>query len=467
MIAVLVWGAPDLPEHTATTRGWILVKLRRTRITSGLIVLALVISVPLATTALADPTVEANITGDPVDPGVEATLTLTITPEVETTLDSFTLTPPANWQLVSDEDSPSPGGTNYTIDGNTLVGSDLSETEYPATVEFKVKTGCVSGNWAWTLVAQDPENNEFGNGESDLTTDVNEDCTLAITTEPTDAAKDTLITGTAFDSSSNFVSVALKNGEEEPQTVTYFPVDVTFDLATGTGLATGSLTAGTKTTVDGVATFSGPAATLKISTPNQPFVTEYRLTPKTVGTYAGLTGANSAGFDIWGAGCKGSGCSVSLTPGTSSDAYTTSENVGMGASQLGLGGTNISCPTQQLIFSTNLFFHATTNNAPNAAPVFLVSHISAADRKAVANNGNKVMGWCVGLKTPGPWNFARQNTNGIPGLQAGDLYVGMAPKCPNKNASSKAPCIVSQNGDGVGGTFIRGWLPGGDPPRRT
>ena len=68
-------------------------------------------------------------------------------------------------------------------------------------------------------------------------------------------------------------------------------------------------------------------------------------------------------------------------------------------------------------------------------PGFLVSHISAADRKAAPNNGNKVMGWCVGLKTPGPWNFAQQDTNGIPGIQAGDLYVGMAPKCPNKNAS--------------------------------
>ena len=67
------------------------------------------------------------------------------------------------------------------------------------------------------------------------------------------------------------------------------------------------------------------------------------------------------------------------------------------------------CPSQQLIFSTNIFFHATTGTGP----VFLVSHISAADRKKVANNGNKVMGWCVGLKTPGPWNFARQDTNGI------------------------------------------------------
>ena len=229
---------------------------------------------------------------------------------------------------------------------------------------------------------------------------------------------------------------------------------------------------------DGIATFEpleGSENPLSIPDPNQPFTTAYKLIPVVVpppppsssvalALEGGVTGSPSAPFDIWEDGCHGNGCSVNLTPGTSSDNYTLREPGGMGASQLGLGGTSIVCPTQQLIFSTNLFFHATTGNGP----VFLVSHISAADRKAAANNGNKVMGWCVGLKTPGPWHFAQQNTNGIPGLQTpGDLYVGMAPRCPKKNASAKAPCIASQNGDGVGGTFIRGWLPGGDPPRRT
>lgn len=414
----------------------------------------------------------ASITGDPVAPGEEASLSLTITPEVETTLDSFTLTPPDNWVLVSDEDSPSPGAPEYTIVDNTLVGSGLSATsEEPATVDFQVKTGCKSGDWDWTLDARDPEDAQFDNGASDLTTNVSANCTLVVTTQPKDNAKNALVTGNAFVSSSNFVTVTLKNGEAIPQTVQYFPVDVTFDLATGTGLVSTGLSADTITTVNGVATFSGPASTLSISTANQPFTTDFRLAPKTVGTYAGLTGGNSGPFDIWDAGCKGNGCGVNLAPGTSSDAYATSENVGLGASLLGTGGTNIFCPTQQVIFSTNVFFHATTG----AAPVFLVSHISAADRKAVANNGNKVMGWCVGIKSKGPWNFVRQNTNGdsvtdpnngtwTPGS---DLWVGMAPKCPSKNASAKAPCIVSQTGDGVGGTFIRGWLPGGDPPRRT
>jgi hypothetical protein len=92
-----------------------------------------------------------------------------------------------------------------------------------------------------------------------------------------------------------------------------------------------------------------------------------------------------------------------------------------------------------------------------------VTHISEVDRKAAANNGNKFMGWCLGLKDPGPWNFPRQDTNGNGSIGDGDLFVGMAPKCPKKNAQDFAPCTTSQTGDGVGGTFIRGWV----PPRRT
>ena len=49
----------------------------------------------------------------------------------------------------------------------------------------------------------------------------------------------------------------------------------------------------------------------------------------------------------------------------------------------------------------------------------------------------------------------------------GVLYVGFAPACPQANPSAFAPCIVSQTGDGNGGNITTGWLPGGDPPRRT
>lgn len=318
--------------------------------------------------------------------------------------------------------------------------------------------------------------------------------TVSIVNEPTDAKVGELITAATFDPTGGgidgpgyvqvLVTETITPIEGEPYEAPVQDAEVSFVLAedeSGT-LATGDLNVDSRFTgEDGIATFAPEVESenpLSIADPNQPFTTDYELVPVAIPPAAttttppfigaafaldGITGDPSAPFDVWEDGCKGKGCEVNLTPGTSSDAYTTSENVGMGASQLGLGGTNISCPTQQLIFSSDLFFHFTTGNGP----VFLVSHISAADRKKVANNGNKVMGWCVGLKTPGPWNFKRQDTNGDGSVGAGDLYVGMAPKCPSKNASSKAPCIVSQTGDGVGGTFIRGWLPGGDPPRRT
>ena len=254
--------------------------------------------------------------------------------------------------------------------------------------------------------------------------------------------------------------------------------EVTFVLAEGAGLATSDdLAVETRlTNADGIATFApeeGSDNPLSIGDANQPFTTAYKLIPvasppeseiEFSSLETGTPGAPSNGFDIWGDGCKGNGCQVTLSPGTSSsDTYSTTENVGMGASELGLGGTNINCPTQRLIFSSNLLFHATTGDEP----VFLVSHITRQDMKAATNNGQKHVGWCVGLKGPGPWNFPQQNTNGIPGLQADDLYVGLSPKCPRKNAASFAPCLVSQTGDDAGGSILRGWLPGGDPPRRT
>ncbi len=317
------------------------------------------------------------------------------------------------------------------------------------------------------------------------------DLQVAIVAQPTDAAAGELITAEPFDPTggdAGFVQVHVTHTVLvcDPETEVCYEEDqdlqdaeVTFELATGTGLATTDefVVESRLTNADGIATFApeeGSENPLSIGDENQPFTTSYELIPVatppepeielTSLETAGTPGAPSNGFDIWGDGCKGNGCQVTLTPGNgSSDTYSTTENVGMGASELGLGGTSINCPTQKLVFSSDLFFHATTGDEP----VFLVSHITRQDMKAATNNGQKHIGWCVGLKGPGPWNFPQQDTNGIGGLQVDDLYVGLAPKCPRKNAASFAPCLVSQSGDDNGGSFLRGWLPGGDPPRRT
>jgi hypothetical protein len=442
-------------------------KIRRFRALSLFLAAAVLGLVPLAGQALAaPPAVVGNITGDPLAPGEEATLSFTISPTGRS-LTSFTLTPPANWQLVSDQTSPSPGDPPFRIVSNTLEGSPLNVAPSSSvTVQFRVRTGCLSGNWEWQLDARDAQGRRFGNDASDLTTNVNGNCTLGFATQPSDALKNKLITGTAFTTSTNFVQVEVLNGATPiPQRVTYFPVGVSFDLATEAGLASGSLSAATKTTVNGVATFSGADSTLSIGTLNEPQFTDYRLKPKTVGTYAGLTGSNSSGFDIWEAACSGSGCAATLRGGR--DEYKTTANTVLSASTLPSSALAISCPGQKLIFQDDVFVHETSG--PDA--VIVTSHITAQDfRAAGANFGQANVEWCVGIKP----DDARALGNGgtyapvdVDGDNLPDLYVGFAPRCPSKSPELSAPCIVSQSSDGKMGSITTGYLQGGDPPRRT
>jgi hypothetical protein len=415
--------------------------------------------VPAASAA--NPTVSGNLTGDPVSPGQQATLTFTITPS-QRTLASFTLSPPANWQIVAG--TPSPGAPTYQVIDNKLEASGLSvNSSGSASVSFGVNTGCVSGNWNWTLVAKDSQGRTYGNGSSDLTTAVNGSCSLEITTQPKDALKNKLITDTAFNTSGNPITVELRNGSD--QLVSYFPVGVTFELATGAGLASGTLNAATKTTVGGVATFSGVDSTLSIGTPNEPQFTDYKLKPKSAGTFAGLVGDPSDAFDIWETVCSGTDCEVKIRD--LRDVYRTSGNDVLTASSLPTSFMpNILCAGQTLIFSNDVFVHQTNGTSP----VFLVSHVTRQNMKAATTNGQAHVDWCVGLKTREPWDNngavpVQQDTNGpAPG---GLLWVAEAPNCPNANPQNFAPCIVSQNGDGNGGNITTGWLPGGDPPRRT
>ncbi len=124
------------------------------------------------------------------------------------------------------------------------------------------------------------------------------------------------------------------------------------------------------------------------------------------------------------------------------------------------------CAGQKAIFANTVFSYATTGSN---TPVFLENHITKADWRASANNGQAHADWCIGLLTT---RLERQSADrrcrrtpmAIGGL---DLYVGLAPKCPAANPSASAPCIVSQNSDGNGGSITLGWLTGGDPPRRT
>jgi hypothetical protein len=443
-------------------------KIRKVRLTAGLAALALVASIPLATTALAAPAaVVGNITGDPVAPGQQATLTFSISP-TQRTLASFTLAPPTNWQLVSGTASQG------SVVGNQLVVTGLSVAPAgSATVTFDVKTGCKSGDWGWTIVeALDSQGRTYNtSATSDLSTNVNGNCTLTVTNEPENALRNALITGSAFSNPTNtgsftdFVTVELRNGLDEK--VPYFPVTVSFDLIAPPGIPSSVLSVTPELTDAGVATFDSG---LSISMLNEPQFTSYKLTPKTVGTYPGLSGDESAGFDIWETVCSGSGCAATLRGGTprgGQDVYQTTANTVLSASTLPASALAISCPGQKVIFSNSVFVHETSGSDP----VLVTSTITVQDfRDAGTNYGQANVEWCVGIKPDDALALGNGGTYApvfVDGDDVPDLYVGFAPRCPSKSPELSAPCIVSQTSDGKMGSVTTGYLQGGDPPRRT
>jgi hypothetical protein len=198
---------------------------------------------------------------------------------------------------------------------------------------------------------------------------------------------------------------------------------------------------------------------LSIDTANNFLSERYELVP--VVNETPFIDSTSNEFDIWGDGCHGNGCNINLR--SNLETYTAQGDFGLGASVI--SQDVVTCSDQKVIFSGKTFFHVTTGSEGDI--VRLVTHITRADMKAAANNGQKHVGWCIGLESSTPWthngaSFTRQVVGGKP------FYVAMAPKCPNKRTATLfAPCIVSQMGDNDGGSFIQGYVLGGDPPRRT
>jgi hypothetical protein len=305
--------------------------------------------------------------------------------------------------------------------------------------------------------------------------------TVRLVNQPKDALENETITSVPLNPNQGFLKVRVTDGGSGVP-----GVEVTFVLAEGPGLASGSLFVIPQTTdANGIATF-GPG-TVSIGDANEPQFTDYKLIP--VATVPGpsealalaeATGNPSNGFDIFEEGCRGSGCSVAIREGN--DVYTTTQNVRLTASVLSASTLpGMECRNQTLVFPDDVFVHETSGSGV----VGLQSHVTAADLGGGGGGGALAVAsdddddpddddevrikWCVGTKTRQPWvrngaSFTRQDTNGDGRL---DLYVGSAPRCPKKNPRSFAPCIVSRMSDGEGGFIITGWLPGGDPPRRT
>jgi hypothetical protein len=353
MMRVLVWGAPGLPEHTATTRGWTQVKKRFRTVSAIVIALTALATIGLFVPAASAADLELRF----VDP-----------------------------------DGPATGQPQDAEVNQTIRTADLN-------------------------------------------------------------------VGSAF------VQIEVVDAVTKAR-ITNFSKPIGFVLNAADGFATGNvLDVIPQVPVNGVAEFG--AGTLSIDTENEPQFTDYSLIPVTT-RGPSVTGLPSEGFDVWedGESCSaGETCEANLRGGN--DHYTLSAAGTLGASELTSGELpGLVCAGQQTVFANSVFSYATTGTN---TPVYLENHITKADWRASANNGQAHADWCIGLPTNAPWIANGANSTQLDTDLDGDLdlYVALAPKCPVANPFDFAPCIVSQKSDGKGGSITLGWLTAGDPPRRT
>ena len=254
--------------------------------------------------------------------------------------------------------------------------------------------------------------------------------------------------------------------------VTHFPLLVTFDLGSDPTDGDANLDVTPETTdAGGVATFDSE---LDIDLANVAQFSDYTLVPRGVGT--SITGDASAGFDIWedATQCGGPNCTLShdgdeyLVPGGEATKL-------LSASTFSLDESNINCAGYTEITSDVVWHEYTGSSA-----VLVKIHITKTEMKASANNGQALVKVCVGLVDEvvdgevvksGAEKWADLGVVADPQDSDGDgfddIWVALAPTCPNQTPDEFAPCVARQYGDGGGGSYTEVWIPGGDPPRRT
>ena len=436
------------------------------------IVAAVLGLVPLAAPAFAAPaTVVTELDPDTgLPPGQASSLSFAITPDSRT-LSRFTLTPPSGYQVVSVD--PVVGGTG-SISGGAVVVTGLSASpSQTTTVTFSAKASCANGTHTWTVDARDAQNRAY-TATGDRQSQVTGDCDLDILNQPSNTKAGELITS-GDRQTGGAIQVRLVDDLGNP--VTHFPVAVTFVFGSNPVGAPATLTVGTETTdATGVATFDDetPAAEggdgLEINTANVAAFTEYTIVPRGA-TLTSITGDPSTGFDIWedATKCAGANCTLShdgdeyVVPGGQADAL-------LSASTFSTSESDINCAGYEEITS-DVVWHEYTGSGP----VLVKIHITRAEMKASANNGQARVALCVGLLDEGALTgfdkWAALGVTADPQDSDGDgfddVWVALAPACPNQNPAGSAPCIARQYGDGNGGSWTEAWIPGGDPPRRT
>ena len=293
------------------------------------------------------------------------------------------------------------------------------------------------------------------------------------TGQPQDAKVNETIRTDDLNTGSGFIRIEVVDAATGAR-VTNFSKKIGFVLKSDAGFVSEGLQVTPQVPVLGVAEFG--LGTLSIGTENEPQFTDFALIPVTTqGQF--VTGPASVGFNVWedGNACDGGAtgglpdsCGASLRGGR--ETYSLSASGSLGASELFDELPGLQCPGQKVIFDDRIYSYATTeSDGTPESPVRMVLTITKQDWKASANNGQAHGDLCIGLVDESDWAASGATPTQVDTDLDGflDLWVAIAPKCPTANPSGSAPCYVSQNSNGAGGSVIVAWLPGGDPPRRT
>ncbi len=448
-------------------------KVRRFRFVSFVLVAAIVGLVPMAGPAsAAAATVVTDLNPDTgLPPGQASSLSFSITPDSRT-LSRFTLTPPSGYELVSVD--PVAGATSSITGGAVVVTGLSASPSQTTTVTFSAKTSCADGTHTWPLDARDSQNRAY-NPTGDRQSQVSGSCALVFLNNPSNTKAGELITS-GDRQAADAIQVQLVDDLATPSPVTHFPMAVTFVLGNDPSAGTATLSVGTETTdANGVATFNDESATaegdgLEINLANVAAFTDFTLVPRG-SVLTSITGPASVGFDIWedATRCNGANCTLShdgdeyIVPGGQAGAL-------LSASTFSTNDSNINCAGYTEI-TGDVVWHEYTGTAP----VLVKIHITRQEMKASSNNGQARVALCVGLLDEGALTGeAKWASLGVAadhqdsdGDGTDDIWVALAPTCPNQNPSGSAPCIARQYGDGNGGSWTEAWIPGGDPPRRT
>ena len=233
------------------------------------------------------------------------------------------------------------GATVSSLSPTLLVIQNLNlRPGQSATISITdvVAPGCVS--LQWTFTAQQANQWTSGNGANYLTLQgsqpisAGETCVLAFNTEPTDAGRNAVVTGTPLTPTGTPVSVEVLNGPGGSVVPVTTGITLTLNPVYPNPNSGAELTGATATTIAGIATFP----TLSVNNSGS-----YNLTA----TAAALSiSTNSDNFRIWdGASTCGSGCNVPLTTsnGETVAVGSTSSTGAVGAS---LDIVSFDCSTQ-------------------------------------------------------------------------------------------------------------------------